>query len=288
MTFGQQGILERTHDLGRLGEKRLSEHRRDWWLRAMKLRLHQFLSKSGHFASKQAVKEAVWAGEVTVNGSVVKDIAFQFKVSKKEVAYKGQVLRLPAEHRTFLLNKPRGVICSRLNSQEASLGKRSVFALFRDHVTPTEYERLVTVGRLDEDTSGLLLVTTSGEMVHQIASPEKHVAKVYRVTTATPVAEEQRSRLAEGLDIELEVNGEVEFYRTRPAEVRMVDPCITSLSLSEGKKRQVRRMFAALGHEVVALERTAIGGLQLAAYELEPGEFFDVSDVDVEGLVLQG
>ncbi|MBL6733896.1 MAG: rRNA pseudouridine synthase [Candidatus Poseidonia sp.] len=288
MTFGHQGILERTHDLGLLGEKRLSERRWGWWLRAMKLRLHQFLSKTGHFSSKQAVKEAVWAGEVTVNGSVVKDIAFQFKVSKKEVAYKGQVLRLPSEDRTFLLNKPTGVICSRLNPQERSLGKRSVFELFRDHVTPSEYERLVTVGRLDEDTSGLLLVTTSGGMVHRIASPEMHVAKVYRVTTAAPVAEEQRSRLAGGLDIELEVNGEVELYRTRPAEVSMVDPCITSLTLSEGKKRQVRRMFAALGHEVVALERTAIGGLQLAAYELETGEFIDMSGVDVEGVVLQG
>jgi 16S rRNA pseudouridine516 synthase len=254
----------------------------------MKLRLHQFLSKSGQFASKQAVKEAVWAGEVTVNGSVVKDIAFQFKVSKKEVAYKGQVLRLPSEDRTFLLNKPTGVICSRLNPQERSLGKRSVFEVFRDLVTPTEYERLVTVGRLDEDTSGLLLVTTSGALVHRIASPEKQVAKVYCVTTASPVSEEQRLRLEDGLDIELEVNGVVETYRTRPAEARSVAPCITALSVSEGKKRQVRRMFAALGLEVVALERTAIGGLSLGDYEVGPGEFIDVSDFDVEGLVLQG
>jgi len=254
----------------------------------MKLRLHQFLSKTGHFASKQAVKQAVWAGEVTVNGSIIKDIAFQFKVAKKEVAYKGQVLRLPSEDRTFLLNKPTGVICSRLNPQERSLGKRSVFEMFRDSVTPTEYERLVTVGRLDEDTSGLLLVTTSGALVHRIASPETQVAKVYCVTTASPVSEEQRLRLEDGLDIELEVNGEVEMYRTRPAKVKIVNPCITSLSLSEGKKRQVRRMFAALGHEVVALERTAIGGLDLAEYNLERGEFVDVSEDNVEGVVLQG
>jgi 16S rRNA pseudouridine516 synthase len=254
----------------------------------MKLRLHQFLSKTGHFASKQAVKQAVWAGEVTVNGSIIKDIAFQFKVAKKEVAYKGQVLRLPSENRTFLLNKPTGLICSRLNSQETMLEKRSVFEVFRDLVTPTEYERLVTVGRLDEDTSGLLLVTTSGALVHRIASPEKQVAKVYCVTTASPVSEEQRLRLEDGLDIELEVNGEVEMYRTRPAKVKMLDPCITSLSLFEGKKRQVRRMFAALGHEVVALERTAIGGLSLGDHEVGPGEFIDVSDVDVEGVVLQG
>ena len=105
---------------------------------AMKLRLHQFLSKTGHFTSKREVKEAVWSGDITVNDSVVKDIAFQFNARKKEVAYRGTPLRLPSEERTFLLNKPRGVVCSRLNSQEAALGKRSVFEVFRPHLAPME------------------------------------------------------------------------------------------------------------------------------------------------------
>lgn len=253
--------------------------------RAMKLRLHQFLSKTGHFTSKRDVKEAIWSGEVTVNGSVVKDIAFQFNAKKKVVAYRGTPLRLPTAERTFLLNKPRGVVCSRLNSQEAALGKRSVFEVFRPHVTATEFERLVSVGRLDEDTTGLLLVTTNGDLVHRIASPDQKVSKQYRVTTAAPLNPDDGARMAEGIDIELEVNGEVEMYRTLPAEWVVEAPNIALVTVTEGKKRQVRRMVASLGHEVLALERLAIGGLQMSAFNLEEGAFVDLSETDVEALV---
>ena len=254
---------------------------------AMKLRLHQFLSKTGHFTSKREVKEAIWSGEVTVNGSVVKDIAFQFNATKKDVAFRGETLRLPSVERTFLLNKPRGVVCSRLNSQEAALGKRSVFEVFRPHVTPNEFERLVSVGRLDEDTTGLLLVTTNGDLVHRIASPEKQVTKRYRVTTAAPLNSADGARFAEGIGIELEVNGDIERYLTLPAELVVESPNIALVSVTEGKKRQVRRMFAALGHEVIALERLAIGGLNLAAFNVKEGAFVDLSDRDVEAFVHQ-
>ena len=141
---------------------------------AMKIRLHQFLSKTGVFASKRAVKDAIWAGDVTVNGSVVKDIAFQFKPNKKEVCYCGQRLSIPSTERCFVLNKPKGVVCSRLNSQEREFGKQSVFELFRPHLPDHDFERLITVGRLDEDTTGLLLVTTDGTLAHRIASPDHH------------------------------------------------------------------------------------------------------------------
>ena len=252
---------------------------------AMKLRLHQFLSKTGHFTSKRDVKEAIWSGDITVNDSVVKDIAFQFNAKKKVVAYRGTPLRLPTAERTFLLNKPRGVVCSRLNSQEAGLGKRSVFEVFRPHLTATEFERLVSVGRLDEDTTGLLLVTTNGDLVHRIASPDQKVSKQYRVTTGAPLNSEDGARMAEGIDIELEVNGEFEVYRTLPAQLVIEAPNIALISVTEGKKRQVRRMFASLGHEVLALERLAIGGLQMSAFNLEEGAFVDLSETDVEALV---
>ncbi|MBT5284399.1 MAG: hypothetical protein HOL29_00330, partial [Euryarchaeota archaeon] len=119
----------------------------------MKLRLHQFLSKTGFFSSKREVKEAIWDGDVTVNGSVVKEISFQFNPKTKPVEYRGQRLELGSEHTTFLLYKPRGYLCSRLSEQERSLKKRSVFELFREAVDSSTYERLVTVGRLDEATT---------------------------------------------------------------------------------------------------------------------------------------
>lgn len=245
-------------------------------LSAMKLRLHQFLSKTGVFASKRAVKDAVWAGDVTVNGSVVKDIAFQFKPNKKEVCYRGERLALPTTERCFLLNKPAGVVCSRLNSQERELGKQSVFECFRHHLPDQDFERLITVGRLDEDTTGLLLVTTDGTFAHRVASPEHHVSKRYAVSTAQPVSNADREKLRTGVEIELESNGEVDIYMTQPAVVEGGENLTTILTLAEGKKRQVRRMFASLGHEVLALERLSIGGLHLVDFGLPEGSFSEI------------
>lgn len=254
---------------------------------AMKLRLHQFLSKTGVFASKREVKDAIWAGDVTVNGSVVKDIAFQFKVNKKEVCYRGQRLTLPTMERCFLLNKPVGVVCSRLNSQERELGKQSVFERFRPHLPGHDYERLITVGRLDEDTTGLLLVTTDGTFAHRVASPEHHVSKRYGVTTAQPVSNTDLEKLRRGVEIELESNGEVETYTTQPALVESGNNQTTILTISEGKKRQVRRMFATLGHEVLALERLSIGGLHLGDFDLPEGSFSEINLDDVSTLLFQ-
>ena len=98
----------------------------------MKLRLHQFLSKTGVFSSKAEVKQAIWDGEITVNGSVVKNMTFQFNVNTKEVTYNGKVLELHDEEVHFLLHKPQGCICSRLNSHERSLEKTSVYEVFRE------------------------------------------------------------------------------------------------------------------------------------------------------------
>jgi pseudouridine synthase len=253
----------------------------------MKLRLHQFLSQTGRFASKREAKEAVWAGEVTVDGSVVKDIAFQFNPNTKDVRYKEEYLKLPGSHRTFLLNKPRGVVCSRLNSQESELGKASVFDLFNDRVSETDVARLMTAGRLDEDTTGLLIVTTDGELAHRIASPMHHVTKTYAVGTAQPLTAEDRQRLSEGVEIELETNGKLERYTTLPAISVGTENGMTLLTITEGKKRQVRRMMAAIGHEVTALARIRIGGLNLWLFDLNEGEMLEVSQMDIEAMLFR-
>ena len=253
----------------------------------MKLRLHQFLSKTGVFPSKRAVKEAVWAGDITVNGSVVKDIAFQFKPKKKEVCYRGQRLRLPSTDRCFLLNKPAGVLCSRLNSQERELGKQSVFERFKSHLSNQDFERLITVGRLDEDTTGLLIVTTDGTFAHRIASPEHHVSKRYSVTTAQPVSKSDLEMLRSGVEIELETNGEVEAYTTQPALAEKAEGGKTILTISEGKKRQVRRMFSSLGYEVIGLERMSIGGLNLADFDLPQGVFTELDLDEVSTMLFE-
>ena len=109
---------------------------------------------------------------MTVNDSIVKNIAYEFNPAKRSVKYRGRELFLPSKDVYFLLNKPAGYICSRLNSQELELNKTSIYELFRDSVDPSVYETLVTVGRLDEETTGFLLVTTDGKLVHSITDPD--------------------------------------------------------------------------------------------------------------------
>ena len=247
-------------------------------MRPVKVRLHQFLSRTGQFSSKREVKEAIWAGEVTVAGSVIKDIAFQFNANTKDVHWKGNMLRLPGLHRTYVLNKPRGVICSRLNRQERSLGKRSVFELLRSFVDDSTYDRMLTVGRLDEQTTGLLILTTDGHLVHRIASPDSKIKKVYAVKTDQPPSEKDLDALRKGVEIELEENGMTHAYQTLPAGVEVEEDETVVMTISEGKKRQVRRMFATLGYEVMDLHRRSIGGLNLGLLNLAEGASLEMDE----------
>ena len=96
----------------------------------MKIRLHQFLSRTGHFNSKGKAKRAVWDGKITVGGKTVRDISYEFNPSKREVKIDGSTLTIPENYSYFILNKPEGVICSRINKQESFLGKKSVFDIF--------------------------------------------------------------------------------------------------------------------------------------------------------------
>ena len=251
----------------------------------MKLRLHQFLSQTGIFASKREAKEAVWAGEVTVNDSVVKDISFQFNPRTKPVAYRGEVLHLPEEHVTLILNKPAGYLCSRLNKHERSLGKTPVFDLLPDRLSQRDKDRMLTVGRLDEATTGMLVLTTDGRMVSRVTDPEHHVPKVYLVRTAEPPSEQDLDALRKGVEIELEVNGELSIHRTEPAEVHQLSSRDVQITLHEGKKRQVRRMFSSLGHKVIDLHRTAIGELWLEDLGLREGDCLDMSGMNVLALM---
>lgn len=244
----------------------------------VKIRLHQFLSRTGQFSSKREVKDAIWSGEVTVAGSVVKDIAFQFNANTKEVCWHDEVLRLPGLHHTFVLNKPTGVICSRLNRQEQAFGKRSVFSLLQEHVNESTYDRLLTVGRLDEATTGMLILTTDGHLVHRIASPDQKVAKTYAVKTDRDAAADELQQLRGGVEIELEENGIHSTYTTRPARIEPLEDGTVMVTISEGKKRQVRRMFAAVGLEVTSLHRISIGGLHLDLLDLEEGGFVKMDE----------
>ena len=256
-------------------------------MRPVKVRLHQFLSRTGIFSSKRDVKDAIWAGEITVGGSVVKDISFQFNANTKTVEWNGEALRLPGLHHTFVLNKPTDVICSRLNKQERALGKRSVFSVIREMVNDSVFDRLLTVGRLDEQTTGLLLLTTDGHLVHDITSPDKHVSKTYAVELDRELQPEDMELLSKGVTIELEVDGVITSFTTSPADVSVDEDGLVFLSISEGRKRQVRRMFASLDYTVERLHRVSIGGLNLQTLGVKIGEAVEIEETFLRQLVFE-
>ena len=128
-----------------------------------------------------------------------------------------------------------------------------------------------TVGRLDKETSGLLLLTDDGAFVHALTSPKKHVPKVYEFETAAPIPEPAVALFASG---ELLLDGET--TPCLPAELQITAPCHGLLTLHEGRYHQVRRMLAAVGAPVISLTRTAIGPLKLADLHLTPGEWAEI------------
>ena len=243
----------------------------------MKIRLHQFLSKCGEFSSKRDIKEAIWNGEIQINDSIIKDIKFEFNPNTKVVSYQGKILKLPEKNHYFLVNKPSGYICSRLNSQEKELGKKSIFELFEDRLSKNIYQSLVTVGRLDEDTTGLLLVTTDGKIVDKITNPKNHIGKKYLVKTDLEITEEEITAIRKGIAIRIVEEYHTEEYVSRPAGISLQDVDLAILTIDEGKKRQIRRMFDTLGNYVVSIHRLAIGDMNLEDYNLKIGVFEEIS-----------
>ncbi|MBK70205.1 MAG: hypothetical protein CMB53_02245 [Euryarchaeota archaeon] len=241
------------------------------------MRLHQFLSKCGIFKSKADVKDAIWSGRVAVNGKIVKDIAYEFTPSKRVVSFDGKILELPQGERYFLLNKPAGTICSRLNKQEIRLGKNSVFEIFRGTMDSRTFNSLVTVGRLDEETTGFLLVTTDGKIAHRITDPKGGIGKTYRVETQSIIDEEQVRSIREGVRVSVSDGEQSENYTSKKADITLEGENCAILTIEEGRKREVRRIFEMLGNLVLSLHRESTGNMELSDYGLVEGEFCEIS-----------
>ena len=160
----------------------------------------------------------------------------------------------------IVLNKPVGYVCS---ARDAS--NPLVYDLL-----PSRFQqrapKLVSVGRLDRDTSGLLLLTDDGALNHRLTSPRSHVAKVYDVTLARPIECDAIARLTNGSLVLANETDPIE-----PADIEVIAPMHVRLTLQEGRYHQARRMFAAIGNHVVTLHRSQVGGLQLD--DLEPGKW---------------
>jgi 16S rRNA pseudouridine516 synthase len=230
----------------------------------MKKRLDQLLSSLG-YGSRNEVKKLIQSGDVTVGGVCVKQP--NVKARHEEVRFNGEPLD-PPQGMVILLNKPVGVVCSH-DEDEGEL----VYALL-----PQRWQqrspKLSTVGRLDKETSGLLLITDDGTLIHALTSPRKKVAKRYEVTLAQPLRGDEEELFASGT---LLLKGEK--TPCLPARMTILDETHVTLEITEGRYHQVRRMFAAAGNRVEALHRSRVGKLELES--LQPGEYRLLNGKDV-------
>jgi 23S rRNA pseudouridine2605 synthase len=225
------------------------------------VRLAKYLAHAGA-ASRRKAEELIAAGRVTVGGAVVTDPARDVG-EEDAVALDGRRLH-PERHEVWMVNKPVGVV-----STAREPGSRQAVV----DLVETE-ARLYPVGRLDADSSGLLLVTNDGELANRLTHPRYEVPKTYRVHLTRPPAERELSRLREGV--------ELEGGMTAPAKVVQTGERTLEVTIHEGRNRQVRRMAAAVGNSVESLERVRLGPLELG--DLEPGASRRLSGEEVERL----
>lgn len=225
------------------------------------MRIDALLSRFG-YCSRREVAQWLKRGGVIRNGVVVKSP--NEKVDPREVLVDGLPVEFP-DGVYIALNKPLGCTCSHKEEGELVYDLLPAQWLRRNPV-------LNTVGRLDKETSGLLLLTDDGAFEHAQTSPRRHVPKVYAFTTSSPVPQEAVPLFASG---EFMLQGE----RTPclPAELVLTGDCSGRLTLHEGRYHQVRRMLAAVGAPVETLERIEIGPLKLADLNLAPGEWVEIN-----------
>jgi 16S rRNA pseudouridine516 synthase len=232
------------------------------------MRLDKFLSQQLEISRAIAARE-LRAKKVTVNGEVVREGSFKL-LPEHEVEYEGNLLQLQTGPRYFMLNKPQGYVCSTDDPDHPTI------LYFIEE--PMAW-KLHAAGRLDIDTTGLVLMTDDGQWSHRITSPRHHCDKTYRVTLESPIADDVAAQFTAGVQLHGEKN------LTKPAVLEIVTPHEVRLTISEGRYHQVKRMFAAVGNHVVALHREAIGSIVLDA-DLEPGEYRPLTAEEIASIGL--
>lgn len=232
------------------------------------IRLDRFLSEMG-VGSRADVKKQIRWGKVTVDGRCIRQPEFKMDEQSAVVTYKG----MPVAYQKlsyYMLNKPAGVVSATADKKDKTV---------LDLIEGNKRKDLFPVGRLDKDTEGLLLLTNDGELAHRLLSPKKHVDKVYYAKVAGTVTDEDVKIFSEGMEIG---DGEV----AKPANLKILQSGEESeilLTIQEGKFHQVKRMFHAVGKEVVYLKRLSMGTLTLDE-SLQPGQYRVLTDKEIDEL----
>ena len=232
------------------------------------MRLDKFLANMGK-GSRKEVRLMIFKGAVSVNGQEIKIPDTHIEPQRDSISFSGEEVRYQKE-RHLMMNKPEGVVSATRDTKE-----KTVLDLLPKEWAAFEF---FPAGRLDKDTTGLLLLTTDGQLAHNILSPKKHVAKIYEALISEGVTEEDVRAFKEGVALD-------DGYLTRPAELIPIneEKTFCKVIIHEGKYHQIKRMFASRGKKVLELRRTAMGALQLDE-SLPQGAFRELREEEVAKL----
>jgi len=225
------------------------------------MRINQYLARCG-VGSRRNVEKLILSGAIKVNNSVVTDLSREINIDTDKVFYKNELLKLP-EKKYFVLNKPVGYTVTKRDPY----AKKTIFELLPD------IPGLIAVGRLDKNSTGLLITTNDGDFAQNIIHPTKKIEKEYLVMTAQELKQHEITKLQGGIMLDDGIS--------KPKSVIKKDKHTIILTLLTGRNRQIRRMINAIGHSVTKLERVRIGKIKL---DIPTGKYRELKQREIDYL----
>lgn len=232
------------------------------------IRLQKVLANAG-VASRRVCEELIIEGRVKVNGVKVTELGTRVDPEKDSVMVNGQPIQLDSSRIYLAMNKPEGVV----SSMNDEMGRTDLTDFVK------RYDRVFNVGRLDVETTGLLLLTNDGDLAHKLAHPSFGVAKLYWAHVQGEISPQTLSKLATGIELE---DGFIAADKIRLLDAAS-DQSLVEIVLHSGKNRIVRRMFEAVGHPVVGLVRKSFGPIQLGP--MRPGQVRELNKMEISALL---
>ena len=228
-------------------------------------RLQKLIARAG-ICSRREAEKLILDGKVSVDGKIIRELGAKADPSKNKIRVDGKILRFNTEKIYLLLNKPRGYV----STVKDERGRKTVLDLLGENFS----ERVYPVGRLDLNSEGLLILTNDGDLTNALIHPRFEVEKTYRAKISGDLTEEKLDKLRAGI--------ELDDGLTAPAEIYLLDKDFVEITIHEGRNRQVRRMFAAIGCDVKRLRRIKFAGLTLEG--LKVGEFRNLTAEEISRL----
>lgn len=226
------------------------------------MRLDKFFTTTATLTRSHAQKE-IRSGHISVNGITIKNPDFHIDPENDEVVYDGNKITY-SKFIYIIMNKPRNVVSATTDVRE-----KTVLDLLPDGMRNLG---LFPCGRLDKDTTGLVILTNDGVAAHNALSPKRHVKKLYRFTVADPYSDEDILSIEQGITLK-------DGYTTKPCKIKRIDTCNGYIKLTEGKYHEIKRLFGARGNKIISLSRESFGNVNIG--NLSDGEWRFMSEEEI-------